>query len=261
MLCHFPRVFRWVVLVGMRNLGGGWDPHGWHDCYLHFIASRVSLSQVRWWVVSITSLRVQTLSFHITPYYLRGSSRPPGIIHITCGHPSDGGKKIVFFFFFFREDFWQTRLREDHTSIMCLQRCVAVFWQCVFWLMGLSVKCILWLYRSDKGDNQVDHRCSFWLVIFLFFFFFFCFFNWTQCYVKEENVVNPHSLFVYVFVCLQGHFHQKTQLWTKMMFTEVLKSWRSKYTKNKSILFHILLHMISNKNKKLKKSGETNGLP
>lgn len=190
------------------NLRGVKNCNEWPDCYLYYTASRVSLSQVPWWVVGITLPKAENLSFlpSIAP---KAPPRPPGIISVNQSDPSD--RNLLFFW----EDFWQTGLCEHgifHLSAAAVRRCVFA----LPFVNDEPVKYILSQGWSDKSGNLAEQRRSFWLEVFL---------------PEHSKVIKCfESPFTRcVCVSLQGRSHQKTQLWMRMTFTEAWKSWPSKY--------------------------------
>lgn len=147
--------------------------------------------------------------------------KPPEMIYKTPGHPSERKKRL-----FSLLNSWESWLWEDAWFFICQQQCVDVFWQCCLWLMGSSVECILLLCcRSDgaKSDNLADRTRSFRPGYFS---------TWDTVVCVVIKCVVPSltlCVSVCVFVCVPGPFHQRTQLWMRMMCTGAWRSWQSKY--------------------------------
>lgn len=125
------QVFRWVVLVGRRNLRGlTWLLFIWNSFQCLVITSTQMSSGYHFKPCHFRFVR-------FAPPCSRGPSRPPGKIYMARVYPSNKKTKRILFLL---EDFWQTRLCDGHTFFICLQQCVGVFWLCGLWLMGLCKK-------------------------------------------------------------------------------------------------------------------------
>lgn len=137
-----------------RNLRGIKNCNEWPDCYLYYTASRVSLSQVPWWVAGITLPKAENLSFlpSIAPKapsdHLELSlwTRAIHLTETSC----------------FSERIFDKQACVNMAFFICRQQqCVGVFSHCHLWTMSLLntscrkaevIKVATWKSRDAASD-------------------------------------------------------------------------------------------------------------
>lgn len=157
---------------------------------------------------------------------LKAAPNPPERIHKSPGHPSIFTKKGCF-------SPWMPEkvccgkmprfLSVSNSLLMCFDNVVCDWWgplwstTCCCAAEEMELRVTTW-----QKERAVSDR-------FLFFFFFYL----VNCGM-ESNYLYVPTLTYCVCICLcvlcvPGLFHQRTQLWMRMMCTGALRSWQSKY--------------------------------